>query len=294
MDAHRRGRTRARAPGLPESCIHLLQEQVRQEEEAVKKSPTAGTEDGPSKGVSRGPVEAVEKALETFERAQRALAEVEKKVMMKESSMPCLACPQVNVSLFKTFGRFDRGGRKLVEPGCGATTRTPGSFDPGCKSSHAGFLSSVDSGRDTGNGGGGGRRRGVLGQGGRSRTRGRLRGSTRTRRTTTRECLAAEEVLASVHMSVSRRLHHQRRRGRASRVWAARAIHQQCRHSDCRLLRCISPRHRTLGSLSQRAWALPPSAETPPDAMLRHHRWCGRDVFPMPSATRQLHCSCAV
>ena len=95
-----------------------------------------------------------------------------------------------------------------------------------------------------------------------------------TRRTTTRECLAAEEVLASVHLSTSR----------DSTTTEDAGVRASCRQLGRSTVvqgtaRCVSPGTQD-SWLSHSGHGAPlPSTETPPVAMLRHRRWCGLDVF---------------
>ena len=97
------------AADLPESCITILQEQVRQEEEAMKKARPLGQMDQARARFKRA-LEAGEKALEKVGNAHNIFAAAQEEVLqaqtdlenlMQESPMPVLARPQVNASLFK-------------------------------------------------------------------------------------------------------------------------------------------------------------------------------------------------
>ena len=113
---------------LPESCITILQEQVRQEEEAMKRARPLGQKLDQARAGFKRAVKAGEKALKNVGKAQKIFAAAQEEVVQAQmdlekldggAPMPILAGPQVNVSLFKTLDSLTGAVERLWSPDAG-------------------------------------------------------------------------------------------------------------------------------------------------------------------------------
>ena len=84
----------ARARALPEACLRILDNEVQQQETAMKQARPLG----------RRAVESGEKAMETLQKAQENFKQAQQEVMLtQEATLPVMPVPQVNVSLVRTL-----------------------------------------------------------------------------------------------------------------------------------------------------------------------------------------------
>ena len=91
---------------MPAECIRILENNVQEEETAMKQAPPLGHMDQ-ARARFRRAVESGEKVLETLQKAQENFEQAPKwtwtSKLMQEAPLPVTPVPQVNVSLIKTL-----------------------------------------------------------------------------------------------------------------------------------------------------------------------------------------------
>ena len=114
---------KAQATVMPEGCIRILEQ-----------AQPLGQKMDQAQARFRRAIESGEKAMEALQKAQANFEQAQQEVMqaqtdldllMQEAPVPATPVAQVNVSVDRTFGSFDRDHRKLVEPRRRSTTRAP-------------------------------------------------------------------------------------------------------------------------------------------------------------------------
>ena len=102
----------ARAAALPEACLRILENEVQQQETAMKQGQPLGQRMDQARARFRRAVESGEKAMQGLQKAQENFEQVQQEVMqaktdldllMQEAPLPVMPVPQVNVSLVRTL-----------------------------------------------------------------------------------------------------------------------------------------------------------------------------------------------
>ena len=101
----------ARASAMPEACLRIFENEVQQQETAMKQAQPLGQKMDQARARFRRAVEWGEKAMKALQKAQENLEQAQQEVvqaqtdldkLMQEAVLPVMPVPQVKVSLVKT------------------------------------------------------------------------------------------------------------------------------------------------------------------------------------------------